>query len=293
MRSGFYWFISLFQGVFAFIYRKRLKVLAYHKVPDATKFETQISYLKSNYNIISIQDVLNSLLDKKPLPSNSILITFDDGDISVLENGLPVLKKYNLPSCLFIITQLINTNEDVWIKMVESQEISRGSSYQEARKKVNYFKNLDNSLREEEMKNYNIIETRQLTSEDLVVLHQSGMYIGNHTHSHPMLDKCSPEEIDREFNNSLNIFKELNLPGYDVFAYPNGNTSKKTEMQLRDLGMKLIFLFDHKVNQFQLDPFNISRIRIDSDTEMNEFRAKISGLHPFILNLKNNKGPKH
>ena len=143
MRSGFYWFISLFQGAFAFFYRKRLKILAYHKVPDTTKFENQISYLKSNYNVISIQDVLDLLLDKKPLPINSIMITFDDGDISVLENGFPVLKKYNVPSCLFVITQLINSNQEVWIKMVEFQEISKGRSYGEARKKVNYFKNLD------------------------------------------------------------------------------------------------------------------------------------------------------
>lgn len=286
MRSGYYWFLSLFQGVFAFFYRNRLKVLAYHKVPDATKFENQISYLKSRYNIISINDVFDLLLEKKPLPNHSLLITFDDGDVSVLENGFPILNKFNLPSCLFVITQLINTNEEVWIKRVEFQEISKGRTYGEARKKVNYFKNLDNSLREEEMKNYNNFETRQLTSKELLVLHQSGMFIGNHTHTHPMLDKCSPKEINREFNESQIVFKELELPGYDIFAYPNGNTSKRIEMQLRNLGMKLIFLFDHKVNKLQLDPFNISRIRVDSDTEMNEFKAKVSGLHPFILNLK-------
>ena len=59
------------------------------------------------------------------------------------------------------------------------------------------------------------------------------------------------------------------------------------EIQLKNLGMELIFLFDHKVNKKNLDPYNISRIRVDSDMTIEELKAKVSGLHPIIHHLKN------
>lgn len=43
-----------------------------------------------------------------------MLITFDDGDISVRENALDILKKHQVPSVLFVITSLINTNKAYW-----------------------------------------------------------------------------------------------------------------------------------------------------------------------------------
>lgn len=287
MRSSFYNFLSYFHQVFAFYYRNRLKVLAYHKVPDPIKFEKQIIFLKSKYNIISIKDILNFIDGKSKLPKYPLLITFDDGDISVLQEGASILKKYNIPSCLFIITDLIDSNKEVWIRNVELQEINLGKTYAVAREKVNFYKNMNNDSREEAMENYKIFNTRQLTSVELANLSRSGMYIGNHTHTHPMLDKCSAREIEREFKDALKVFKYLNIPGYNIFAYPNGNTSIKTEMQLKEMGMKLIFLFDHKVNNTNLDPYNISRIRVDSDMTIEELKAKVSGLHPIIHHFKN------
>ena len=287
MRNKIYKLLGNFDFLFNTIYDNRLRVLAYHKVPDKKAFEKQVIYLRSHYNIISIPQLIESIEEKKALPKKPLLITFDDGDITVLENGLPVLNKYDINSCLFIITGLVNTSNDTWITRVEQQEMNRGKTYQEARKVVNHFKKIPNKERETNMDDYPEVTKRQLNTGDLKNMQEQGMYIANHTHTHPMLDKCTSEEITRELKASKQVFDDLGLPGYNVFAYPNGNTSESTNRSLKNADIKLIFLFDHKINGTVLDPFNISRIRVDSDTELTEFKSKVSGVHPFIFNLKN------
>lgn len=285
MRSKFYSALSLLHGFFWKKYSRNLRVLAYHKVPEKEAFEKQVLYLIKKYNIISISQLLEHLRSGKALPENSLLITFDDGDISVLQNGLPILKKYDLSSCLFIITSLINTSEDVWIKTVEIQEMKNGKSYLEARRKISRMKRLANRDRLKEMKKYGYINQQQLKTADLRDMITNKMFVGNHTHTHPMLDMCDLEEIKEEMFLSKKVFEELELEGYNIFAYPNGNNSDQTENVLRDCGIELAFLFDHKVNERVINPLRISRIMVDADTKMREFKTKVSGVHPYFFHL--------
>lgn len=284
MRQNYYSFLTFFNSFFNFRYRERLRVLAYHTVVSADNFEKQILYLKDYYNFISIEDLQNYIYNNVALPTKPLLITFDDGDISVFNNGLHVLDKHNIPSAIFIITSLIGTENGYWIKQVENFEMNvKGTSYATARKAVNLFKNLPNSKRVELIKDYPPVHKSQLFLADLEKMKNTGIFIGNHTHTHPMLDKCTDGEIIDEMKESIKVFNELNLEGAEIFAYPNGNENCRTNKILKDFGMKMIFLFDHKINKKQIDPFNISRIRIDTETPFNEFKVKVSGLHSFIF----------
>ena len=285
MRHKLYSALSIFHFFFKKKYANRLRVLAYHTVPDEMAFEKQVFYLKSHYNIIKIEDLQSHFRENIPLPKNPLLITFDDGDITVFEKGLPVLKKHNISSCLFIITGLINTLNDVWIKKVEAKEMKDGKTYAEARELVKLFKQITNAERLKKMNAYPEVSKPQLTTNNLKEMESHGMFIANHTHTHPMLDKCTSQEISEELTEAKKIFEALQLSGFNVFAYPNGNADKETTTLLKSFGIELIFLFDHKINLKKLDPLNISRIRVDSDTEMTEFKTKVSGAHPFLFNL--------
>jgi peptidoglycan/xylan/chitin deacetylase (PgdA/CDA1 family) len=48
------------------------------------------------------------------IPENPVLITFDDSDISVYNNGFSVLKKHDIPAILLVITDLIVTKKPFW-----------------------------------------------------------------------------------------------------------------------------------------------------------------------------------
>jgi poly-beta-1,6-N-acetyl-D-glucosamine N-deacetylase len=286
MRKVQYKFLSILSILFKNIYKNRLRVLAYHDVVDAAMFESQIKYLKTNYNIVSIEDVKNNVLKNHALPPFPLLLTFDDGDISVLETGLPILKKYNCPACIFIITDLINSNSDFWFKTVRRKLKDAGLSIEEITIKMNHLKSVPNSERLEEIKKFGTLPKKQLTEADLDFLINNNIFIGNHSHTHPMFNNCEPVEITSEIKNVINFFESINIQGYDVFAYPNGNWDENSESILKQMSINLAFLFDHKINSKSINPYRISRIRANSDMGIHELKTKVSGLHSAFQAIK-------
>lgn len=65
-------------------------------------FVEQINYLKKKFNIITMEELLESNTKKKQLPINSALLTFDDGYIDHYTNVYPILKENNLQGSFYI-----------------------------------------------------------------------------------------------------------------------------------------------------------------------------------------------
>ncbi len=61
-------------------------------------FKKQIFWIKSNFNIVHP----NRLLTGEVLPARAAIISFDDGYLGTFINGLPILKKLNVPSIIFL-----------------------------------------------------------------------------------------------------------------------------------------------------------------------------------------------
>ena len=69
-------------------------------------FERQMKYLKDrNYNVISLDELVDGLRKGRDLPRNTVVITFDDGWEVLYDNAFPVLKKCKFPVTIFVITQ--------------------------------------------------------------------------------------------------------------------------------------------------------------------------------------------
>ena len=286
MRSSIYKILQLLAGS---TNAEALRVLAYHTVPISSVFEEQVSYLKQHYNIISVKELQDALYNSKKLPLNSLLITFDDGDISVYENGFPVLKKLKVPSAMFVITHLIDTNKTFWCRWVEKVFENEGKTYGEAREKVDYLKKVPERDRRDYLSQIPEIHSVQLSSNQIRELQDNQMFIGNHTHTHPMINNCNRKEIQQELSKAESVFKDIGLPeNYKVFAYPNGNWEPKSEKILMEEGISMAFLFDHQINKdiAKINPMRISRIRVNADDDLSEFKVKVTGLHSKILNLR-------
>lgn len=97
-----------------------LKIVMYHYVREISNsqysgikglernlFIEQINYMLANYNIIKIEDVIESIDNQRPLPENSILLTFDDGYADHYEVVYPILMKYNIKGTFFVPAKTI------------------------------------------------------------------------------------------------------------------------------------------------------------------------------------------
>lgn len=88
-------------------YVRNLKNTRYPEIKglDVKLFEEQIIYLKRNYNIVSIDDVLSSIKNKSSLPEKAVLLTFDDAYKDHYTYVFPIMIKYNIKGAFYIPTK--------------------------------------------------------------------------------------------------------------------------------------------------------------------------------------------
>lgn len=79
----------------------------------AAMFDAQMAYLKrEGFTTVDLSDVVAWRRGLRALPARPIVITFDDGDRSVLEHALPILKKYGFKATLFVVTSKVGRRWD-------------------------------------------------------------------------------------------------------------------------------------------------------------------------------------
>ncbi len=98
------------------LYKNQVLVLFYHNLqadptdgskPEAltaSLFRDQMKNLKDGgYNVITMEQLVNFELNNKPVPANSVVITFDDGYESFYNVAYPILKEFGMTASVFII----------------------------------------------------------------------------------------------------------------------------------------------------------------------------------------------
>lgn len=124
--------VVVFKLFLSFIYVP--PILMYHSIDeheDATKlsvspegFSGQMEFLyRHRYNVISLEEMADLIKKKKKIPPKTVTITFDDGYKNNFLYAYPVLKKYNFPATIFVITDFIGKDGYLtWADMNEMQE---------------------------------------------------------------------------------------------------------------------------------------------------------------------------
>lgn len=98
----------------------RLTVVAYHYVRpikksrypgikgcEFDKFKRQIAYLKANYSLITMEQLMEAVSGGKSLPDNACLLTFDDGYSDHYDYVFPVLMNEGIQGSFYIPGKLI------------------------------------------------------------------------------------------------------------------------------------------------------------------------------------------
>ncbi len=245
------------------VYRRstqnRMVVLTYHRVLDKPdpifhnevhleQFRKQVRALRNAFNVLPLGRAI-ALQEKGQLPPRTVCITFDDGYEDNYRNALPVLNEHGLKATFFIATGYLG-NGAMWndriihgirhyegdrldIEELQMNDLAT-ATHEDKRKTIGQvvakLKYLPQKKREvmtqSVVKNLSNIPSQMMTTDQVVAMRQSGMEIGAHTVSHPIL-ACEDEGSAREeILGSKEFLETLLGEKVTLFAYPNGKPEK-------------------------------------------------------------------
>lgn len=330
----FFYYLG-FYYILKFINRKKIRVLMYHGVDNqqtdfnsddpslviSTKnFEKQIKYLSKSYNIISTHELAGHIKKKIPFPSNSMVITFDDGLKNNFINAFPILQKYNIKATVFLMTDYIDTLKINWlnkfyyfIKKIGLNEFVEGfkrefpaySNLIERIGQKNIIEHIefilkykvDDNIRERFIQglynkfrikiNKEKIKDLYLSWKEIKKMADAGISFGSHTSTHPVLSILNYEKAKKEVVNSKqNIEVKLNKK-INLFAYPYGNKNS-FDLNIKKILVNYNFLCAVSTiegfNNLNSDLYELKRIFI-VDEPFYCFKLRIEGFEGLIKKI--------
>jgi peptidoglycan/xylan/chitin deacetylase (PgdA/CDA1 family) len=255
----------------------RLAILIFHRVradvdplfaqePDAEHFDRLMELVAQNFNVLRLSDV-PTLLCLKKLPRRALVITFDDGYADNAEVALPILKRHGLTATFFVASGFLD-GKRMWNDSViecvrrterdalDLSELELGymtlGSLVERRACIDALlprlKYLDANGRAKALESLqratgvdSLPSDLMMRSDQVRELHRSGMEIGAHTVSHPILTTLSGHDAEREVADSRDQLQEITRAPVTAFAYPNGKPKRDYDRSHVELVKRLGF----------------------------------------------------
>jgi peptidoglycan/xylan/chitin deacetylase (PgdA/CDA1 family) len=206
-------------------------------------FTRDLEFLLKKYKILEPSELLNCVQNDIKIPSNSFLLSFDDGLSEVYDTILPILNKKGVPAIFFINNRYID-NSTLFYKhkisiIVQSLSVneceknirklfhnSTGSKLDLVQKikSINYneTKKLNELLDAIGINEQEYLKSKQpyLTFSELNKIIDQGHYLGGHTVNHFPLDQLNIEKQIEEILDSVIWLRENFNLDYELFSFP-------------------------------------------------------------------------
>lgn len=78
---------------------------------DLPLFREQIHYFKDNFNVVTMEQVIDATEGKSELPEDAVLLTFDDGYVDNYTYALPILEEAGVQGSFFIPGKTFSTHQ--------------------------------------------------------------------------------------------------------------------------------------------------------------------------------------
>lgn len=278
----------------------RLCVVNYHRVlehadplletePDIATFRWQMELLADAFNVVPLHEAL-AMLENERMPARTVCITFDDGYRSVHDLALPILKELKLPATVFVTSgcmddgrmwndRIIAAIKDLPGDRLDLRDLGLGSyplGGVEARKQAvlkltEASKYLPPADRDGLIQRLDGLvggprsSDLMLTRDMVATLSRSGVEIGGHTISHPILTSLDDDVSRREIAGCKRELEEITGKPVRYFAYPNGKVGMDFDhrhvQMAKDAGYEAAFTTAVGPVTRRADPYQLPRSR--------------------------------
>jgi peptidoglycan/xylan/chitin deacetylase (PgdA/CDA1 family) len=94
-------------------YTRDLKHSRYPEIKglDVSLFRQQIEFMKNNFNIVTMEQVIDAVDGRSELPDKALLLTFDDGYIDNYTFAFPILEEFGVQGSFFIPGKTFATHQ--------------------------------------------------------------------------------------------------------------------------------------------------------------------------------------
>lgn len=237
--------------------RGRLSIFIFHRIlpspdpllpdePDAARFDRLIRFLAHAYRLMTLSEAARRLSEGS-LPAGAGCITFDDGYRDNFTQAAPILRRHGVPGSFFIATGFLDGgrmwNDDIIeaIRIAPAGRLdltefdlgvhalddapSRVAAHEAILPRLKYFPSRQRrEICSELARRFRLPErsTLMMTPDQVRSLHVSGMEVGGHTRSHPILARISDDEALAEMVGGREDLEAIIQAPVRTFAYPNG-----------------------------------------------------------------------
>ena len=247
------------------LYRsKGIPVLLYHSIDDSGSllsispnlFRKQMTYLKKRgYQTISLDSLCDILDSDQPLPSNTVIITFDDGYRNLHTAALPILAEHGYTATVFLVTGCVGGQID-WVKTSDVPALSMA------------------------------------TWDQIREMADAALEIQAHSVTHPNFLRITVDQAIREIQTSRADIESRLGKKVAFFAYPYGEFNDQIKAMLKTHGYRgaVTGIFGKTLPQgerYALKRLNVTAISAVSDfTRMLFFKCCLTGTAEWYVALR-------
>jgi peptidoglycan/xylan/chitin deacetylase (PgdA/CDA1 family) len=296
--------------------RNGLRILMYHRFPNAAALEWQCRHLSQCYRVMALSEAAGKLAGDGDLPPNAMVVTVDDGYRDFYDVAYPLFAAYKIPATVYVVTDFLDGKLWLWTDQVRyafektprsafrlelpgsallefllrSPEERRAASHKttEALKLLRNEDRLGALALLPELLAVNLPagppgDFQPLRWEDIRRMVSSGVEVGAHTRTHPILSQVtSTAELRDEIAGSKRRIEEVLGMPVRHFCYPNGlrrDISPEAAEAVREAGYETAVTTEAGMNLRHAGLLRLRRIGVDPTYEPRYFEQCAAAFH--------------
>jgi peptidoglycan/xylan/chitin deacetylase (PgdA/CDA1 family) len=304
---------------FRMLNRNKALILMYHRFREtadgvstsARCFAEQLDYLSERYRIVPLSELAGYLTSGRPVPPGLAVITIDDGYRDCYDIAFPILRERKIPATAFVVTDFVDQATWLWTDKVRYVTASASASLLEATiedhslrialdgrySRLKGAERVNTELKQipDEAKDFAICEIAEslgvtiptvppaeffpLSWEQVREMDSSGVEIGSHTVTHPILTRISAPRLRNELRDSRSRLEDVLGRKVELLGYPNGDHNLAVQHEAARAGYKCAVTADYGLNNGDSNLLALKRIHTEHDIA--HFAKSTSGFEQF------------